>query len=122
MLTMEKEAGKVGTNLVLLNTNLSLSSVSQVKCHRYWPLSGAEQYGKLQVILHNTTEYTDYALREFKLVDTQDGSSLSVKQYQYTDWSEDSIPTSGSGLIDLIGQVQKWQMSSGDRPMIIHCR
>ena len=98
------------------------SSGLQVRCHRYWPLSGAEHYGKLQVILHSTTDFNDYTLREFKLVDTQDGSSLNVKQFQYTDWPEDSVPSSGSGLIDLIGQVQKWQMSSGDKPIIVHCR
>ena len=94
----------------------------QAKCHRYWPLSGAEQYGKLQVIFCSSTEFPDYALREFKLVDTQDGSSLNVKQFQYTDWPEESVPPSGSGLIDLIGQVQKWQRSSGDKPIVVHCR
>ena len=63
--------------------------------------------------------------REFKLVDTTDEyeSSLPIKQFQYTDWPEDSVPESGSGLIDLIGQVQKWQIScGGDQPIIIHCR
>ena len=55
-------------------------------------------------------------------MDTQDSSSLNVKQFQYTDWPEESVPTSGSGLIDLIGQVQKWQRNSGDRPIIVHCR
>ena len=94
----------------------------QVKCHRYWPLSGAENYGELQLILHNTTNYTDYTLREFKLVDSKDGASLNIKQFQYTDWPEDSVPESGSGLIDLIGQVQKWQRSSGDKPIAVHCR
>lgn len=74
------------------------------------------------MILHNTSEYTDYTLREFKLVDMKDGSSLPVKQFQYTDWPEDRVPDTGSGLIDLIGQVQKWQRSSGDRPIVTHCR
>ena len=60
--------------------------------------------------------------REFKIVDTRDESSLPVKQYQYTDWPEQAVPATGSGIIDLIGQVQKWQRSSGDRPIIIHCR
>ena len=55
-------------------------------------------------------------------MDTRDESSLPVKQFQYTDWPEESVPASGSGLIDLIGQVQKWQTRSGDRPIVVHCR
>ena len=52
----------------------------------------------------------------------QDGSSLPVKQFQYTGWPEEGVPDTGSGLIDLIGQVQKWQRNSGDKPIVVHCR
>ena len=45
-----------------------------------------------------------------------------MKQFQYTGWPEEGIPDIGSGLIDVIGQVQKWQRSSGDRPIVVHCR
>ena len=78
---------------------------------------------KLPVCLScKCTDFTDYVLREFQLVDTHDSSPLNVKQFQYTDWPEESVPASGSGLIDLIGQVQKWQRNSGDKPIIVHCR
>ena len=51
-------------------------------------------------------------------------SSQQVKLFQFTDWPEDmgSAPNHGTGLIDLIGQVQKWQMNSGNKPIIVHCR
>ena len=52
----------------------------------------------------------------------QDDSSIPVKQFQYTGWPEEGVPDVGSGLIDVIGQVQKWQRSSGDRPVVVHCR
>lgn len=52
MLTQETEGGKI-------------------RCHRYWPESGAGTYAYLQVIIHAVTEYPDYILREFKLVDTR---------------------------------------------------
>ena len=51
MLTQEREAGKI-------------------RCHKYWPESGADKYGIFQVIHHSTSEYTDYMLREFNLIDT----------------------------------------------------
>lgn len=52
MLTREREGGRV-------------------KCHRYWPNTGAETFSNLQVILHAVNEYPDYTLREFKIVDTK---------------------------------------------------
>ena len=55
-------------------------------------------------------------------MDTKDESSLPVKQFQYTDWPEKGVPDTGSGLIDLIGQVQKWQRSCGPQPVVVHCR
>ena len=53
----------------------------------------------------------------------QDNSSLPVKHFQFTVWPEgSSVPENSSGLIDLIGQVQKWQQSSGNKPITVHCR
>ena len=52
---------------------------------------------------------------------SQDGSSLPVKQFQYTGWPEEGVPDAGTGLIDLVGQVQKWQRNSGTHPIVIHC-
>ena len=50
MLTKERERGRV-------------------KCHRYWPVTGASIFGKYQVIIHAVAEYSDYILREIKIVD-----------------------------------------------------
>lgn len=54
MLTKDKEGGRV-------------------KCHKYWPTSGAESFGQYQVIYHNSSQYADYLLRELKIVDTKVG-------------------------------------------------
>jgi len=43
----------------------------RVKCHKYWPETGAALFGHYQVILHNETNFPDYILREFKIVDTK---------------------------------------------------
>lgn len=45
-----------------------------------------------------------------------------VRQYHYTGWPDVGSPDSGSGLIDLIGQVQKWQQKSGNTTITVHCR
>lgn len=53
----------------------------------------------------------------------QDKSSLPVKHFQFLGWPEESgkVPSHGADLIDLIGQVQKWQRTAGTAPVIVHC-
>ena len=51
MLTKEKESGRV-------------------RCHKYWP-DGNDMYGQLQVVQLTETPYSEYVLREFKLIDTK---------------------------------------------------
>ena len=52
---------------------------------------------------------------------SQDGSSLPVKHFQYTSWPEEGVPDTGTSIIDLLEQVQKWQRSSGTHPIVVHC-
>ena len=41
----------------------------RVRCHKYWPEKGANNYSTLQVIHHSEVEYPDYIMRDLKLVD-----------------------------------------------------
>ncbi len=56
----------------------------RIKCHCYWPQSGAETYGRFQVILHATNEYQDYILRELKIVDTRVSQLVSAIHWVIT--------------------------------------
>lgn len=56
----------------------------------------------------------------FSLVQLKE--SRTVRQFQYTDWPDSGMPDTGVGLVDLIGQVQKWQQHSGDSAIVVHCR
>lgn len=67
MLTKEKEGGRV-------------------KCHKYWPDSGAKTFSHLQVILHSVNEYPDYVLREFKIIDTKVSIVLHSEYYNAVDY------------------------------------
>lgn len=58
-----------GSSTIVMLTKLRENG--RVKCHRYWPQSGAETYGQYQVILLEVVEYPNYVLREFKIVDTK---------------------------------------------------
>jgi netrin-G3 ligand len=64
-----------------------------------------------------------YILREFKVTDARDGSSRTVRQFQFIDWPEQGVPKSGDGFIDFIGQVHKTKEQFGqDGPITVHCR
>ena len=52
---------------------------------------------------------------------SQDGSSLPVKQFHHTSWPEEGIPDTSAGLLNLMDQVQRWQRSSGNHPIVVHC-
>ena len=59
-----------------------------------------------------------------KIVDImfQASASRDIKQFQYTTWPESSSPDSGIGIIELIGQVQKWNNSISNKIVAVHCR
>jgi hypothetical protein len=64
-----------------------------------------------------------YILREFKVTDAREGSSRTVRQFQFTDWPEQGVPKYGDGFIDFIGQVHKTKEQFGqDGPITVHCR
>ncbi|XP_067022800.1 receptor-type tyrosine-protein phosphatase delta-like isoform X6 [Acropora muricata] len=102
MLTREEEAGKI-------------------KCHHYWPTEGSRLYGVILVELIEETSFGDYFSRKFKLTHTEEKDSHTVCQFHYTDWPDIGVPDSGVGIVDLIGQVQKWQQHSGNTSIVIHC-
>lgn len=64
-----------------------------------------------------------YILREFKVTDTIDNGSRTVRQFQFTDWPEQGVPKSAEGFIDFIGQVHKTKEQFGQEgPITVHCR
>lgn len=56
------------------------------------------------------------------MTDARDGSSRTVRQFQFMDWPEQGVPKSGEGFIDFIGQVHKTKEQFGQEgPITIHC-
>ena len=57
------------------------------------------------------------------MTDARDGSSRTLRQFQFTDWPEQGVPKSGDGFIDFIGQVHKTKEQFGQEgPITVHCR
>ncbi|XP_068728189.1 receptor-type tyrosine-protein phosphatase epsilon-like [Montipora capricornis] len=93
----------------------------KVKVHRYWPAKQPANIGSLVAEMTNEMSFEDYTMREIKLTNTQESASRAVRQYYYTGWPDVGSPDSGTGLIDLIGQVQGWQQQSGNSTIVVHC-
>lgn len=60
----------------------------QEKCFQYWPHERSVRYQCY--VVDPIAEYNmpQYKLREFKVTDARDGSSRTVRQFQYIDWPE----------------------------------
>jgi len=102
MLSKEQESGKV-----------------KVNC--YWPAEGSIKIGIWIIELLKTSTFNEYTLRELKLTNSEQGKSIIVRHYQYTAWPESGPPESAFGIIDLLGQVSKWNSTVGNRVISVHC-
>lgn len=99
-----------------------LKEMGREKCHQYWPSDRSVRYQCF--VVDPIAEYNmpQYILREFKVTDARDGSSRTVRQFQFTDWPEQGVPKSGEGFIDFLGQVHKTKEQFGqDGPITVHC-
>ncbi|CAH1184278.1 unnamed protein product [Phyllotreta striolata] len=99
-----------------------LKEMGREKCHQYWPSERSVRYQCF--VVDPIAEYNmpQYILREFKVTDARDGSSRTIRQFQFTDWPEQGVPKSGDGFIDFIGQVHKTKEQFGqDGPITVHC-
>ncbi|XP_052128829.1 tyrosine-protein phosphatase Lar isoform X4 [Frankliniella occidentalis] len=99
-----------------------LKEMGREKCHQYWPSDRSVRYACY--VVEPIAEYNmpQYILREFKVTDARDGSSRTLRQFQFTDWPEQGVPKSGDGFIDFIGQVHKTKEQFGQEgPITVHC-
>eukprot|EP00794_Sanderia_malayensis_P008073 gene8073-8937_t len=94
---------------------------SKVKVNKYWPEDSSVKTWVLIVELLSNTEYPEYILREFKLTHSEEGQSRIIRQFHYTAWPESGSPESAFGMIDMIGQVCKWNASADSRIVTVHC-
>ncbi|XP_059488383.1 tyrosine-protein phosphatase Lar-like [Neocloeon triangulifer] len=99
-----------------------LKEMGREKCFQYWPNERSVRYDCF--VVDPIAEYNmpQYILREFKITDSRDGQSRTIRQFQFVDWPEQGVPKSGEGFIDFIGQVHKTKEQFGQEgPITVHC-
>ena len=101
----------------------------QEVCHHYWPRSKgkSETFGKYTVTLISQEICNDYAIRKMEVLESEARMSVSqgavtVTQFQYVKWPEDGVPQSTTGVLEVANLVQKVQMGSGNKPIVVMCK
>ena len=101
----------------------------QEVCHRYWPegRGNSELFGKYSVTLKAQENCNDYIVRKMDISDSQATMSpgdngFTVTQFQYVRWPEDGVPQSTTGVLEMANLVQKVQMSSGNKAIVVMCK
>uniref|UniRef100_A0A0X3PIQ3 protein-tyrosine-phosphatase n=1 Tax=Schistocephalus solidus TaxID=70667 RepID=A0A0X3PIQ3_SCHSO len=100
-----------------------LSEAGRQLSFQYWPAEHSERYQNF--LVEPMVEYNmpSFVLREFRMTDSRDGQTRTLRQFQFSDWRETSSPSrTAEALIELIAQVHKTQAQFGqDGPITVHC-
>ncbi|XP_033117033.1 receptor-type tyrosine-protein phosphatase epsilon-like isoform X6 [Anneissia japonica] len=117
------------TSCIIMMTDLEENG--QERCTKYWPDDNTPVVHDtiaVQVKEQREVEGSEYIVREFQVTNTKvensslGGESRSVFQYHYVGWPHSGAPSSGTGLVDLIGKVHKYQESIHSTfPIVVHC-
>ena len=98
-------------------------------CHQYWPTSRGsnETYDKYTVTLTKQEISGDYVIRKMELTDncSSNGGKVNgftVTQFQYLKWPEDGVPQTTTGVLEVANLVQKVQMGSGNKAIVVMCK
>ena len=100
-------------------------------CHQYWPKvkGDSETFGKCTVTLTSQENNNDYIIRKMEISSSENHSRMSVSQsgftvtqFQYAVWPEDRVPLVTTSLLEIINLVQKVQMGSGNKAIVVMCK
>ena len=100
--------------------------------YHYWPSEQDESwmYGRVTVKKISQENCGDFIVRKFEVDERkQDTKSLDyvktsfiITQIQFTVWPEYGTHPTTSSIIELVDSVNKVQMATGNRPMIVMCK
>lgn len=109
--------------MILMLTNLE--EYSKTKCAKYWPdkTDGEKIFGKITVVHVQETRYSDYIVRELKIVKSGNGKDVEerrITQYHYLVWKDFMAPEHPSGIIKFIKRVNEaYSIEKGC--ILVHC-
>ena len=90
----------------------------------YWPTEEgtAVSYGNISVTLEETQSYEAYKIRKFAVAkEKSEDQRYVVTQLHYTEWPEHGRPTNAASMVELMDTLTRTQMSTGNKPIVVHC-
>ena len=102
--------------------------------YHYWPSEQDKPliYGKVTVKKISQENFEDLILRKFEIDERKQDTtytplghlktSFIITQIQFTVWPENGTHPSTSSLVELVNRVNKVQMATGNRAMIVMCK
>nr|XP_023023889.1 tyrosine-protein phosphatase 69D isoform X2 [Leptinotarsa decemlineata] len=109
--------------LILMLTNLE--EYSKTKCAKYWPdkTDGEKIFGDITVTHLQETRYSDYIVRDLKILRTNNGKELeerNITQYHYLVWKDFMAPEHPNGIIKFIKRINEaYSVEKGS--ILVHC-
>eukprot|EP00731_Ephydatia_muelleri_P019019 Em0011g1059a len=88
----------------------------------YWPTEEemAASYGSISVTLQSQL-YDGYEVRTFNINHKSEEQDIVVTQLHYTEWPENGRPPNTASMVELMDTLTRTQMSTGNKPIVVHC-
>ena len=99
--------------------------------HRYWPKfkDVTETYGDFAVTQQSIEAFGDYVVRKLgvskqasEATAVASEPSLVVTQFHFTRWKAKEYPHHSASLLDLIQDVNRVQMNTSNKPIVVMCK
>ncbi|KAK3582897.1 hypothetical protein CHS0354_009703, partial [Potamilus streckersoni] len=103
--------------IVMLNSESSKTHDRGI----YWPTDGEVRFGQFSIRLTKQEMHNNYLERTLFFSVIGDEATRSIKQFQFTKWTETDIPVNTESFLQLIDAVDKWQKQSVAKPVVVHC-
>lgn len=94
----------------------------------YWPAEeSSKNYGNFSVTLLDQQLNDKLIIRKMKILEGQSKMSITtlsqtVTQFQYLDWAEENVPDNSYVVLEIANLIQKIQMSTGNKPIVVMCK
>ncbi|CAH1243536.1 PTPRA [Branchiostoma lanceolatum] len=109
---------ETGSKTIVMVTNLK--EKNKQKCTQYWPDSGKQTYGDIDVTLVDTIPMVDLVTRIFLVTKEGVHGRRQVTQFHFLGWPDYGLPRSPMGLLKFHRTVAT-KTTSKDTPIVVHC-
>ncbi|XP_014672142.1 PREDICTED: receptor-type tyrosine-protein phosphatase kappa-like [Priapulus caudatus] len=106
------------TTKVIMVTNCV--EEGRIKCEKYCPDLGVEEYGKMQVKHLGTETLADYTIRTLELKPIESETAKTIKQYHFTSWPDHGVPQYPTALLSFRRKVRS-DVDCNNEITVVHC-